>query len=250
MQIRFTLFRIILVTLLLSGCGMIESGLNVKTIHASDTFMSDKRSVSGFSAIDMRTFGNVLLSQGSNESVTVEGSDNVVPLIKTRVRDGVLVIETDEPINVTGMKGKTTLTFIIQAIDLKAITVSGLAEVNMDRLSTPTLDLVMSGAGIVKMEGLTTENLKLTLSGAGGMRISGEATTCSIILSGAGGLQAPDLKTRTTSINISGMGGATLWVTGQLDGTISGGGSVSYYGNPFTNTQTTGMGAFKSLGSK
>jgi hypothetical protein len=250
MQTRSALSCILLVALLLSGCGVIELGKNVKTIHASDTFMSDKRAVSSFNAIDIRTFGNVLLSQGSNESVTVQGSDNVVPLIKTRVLDGVLVIETDEPVNVTGMKGKNSLTFIIQAVDLKAITVSGLAEVNMDRLSTPTLDLAMSGAGMVKMDGLTTENLKLTLSGAGGMRISGEATMCSIDLSGAGGVEAPNLKTETTSINISGMGCATLWVTGRLDGTISGGGSVSYYGNPSVKTRTTGIGTFKSLGSK
>jgi hypothetical protein len=39
-------------------------------------------------------------------------------------------------------------------------------------------------------------------------------------------------------------------VTGQLSGKISGGGSVSYYGEPETSTEVSGLGKFNSLGSK
>ena len=71
-----------------------------------------------------------------------------------------------------------------------------------------------------------------------------------IDISGAGSVNAPDLKIQTANITISGLGGATLWVTDQLTGDISGAGSVSYYGTPQTNTNSSGLGKFKSLGSK
>ena len=251
MRTKFVFTPIVVAMALISGCGIFNANQNVKIIHASNNFLSDKRNVSGFTAIDVRTVGNVLLSQGGTEAVTVQGSDNVVPLIRTRVSNGVLVIDTDEPINIVGMQGKTILTFIIQAKDLTGITVSGLADVNMDRLSTSSLNIAMAGAGNVKMEGLAAQTLSITVSGLGNIRIAGEAESATITISGAGGVQAPDLKTKNTTVDISGLGGATVWVTDTLGGTISGSGDVSYYGKPLTvKTKTTGLGTFKDLGSK
>jgi hypothetical protein len=63
-------------------------------------------------------------------------------------------------------------------------------------------------------------------------------------------VEAPDLQIQTANVSVSGLGGATLWVTDELSGEISGAGSVSYYGDPQTNTQSSGIGGFKSLGSK
>lgn len=71
-----------------------------------------------------------------------------------------------------------------------------------------------------------------------------------INISGTGSVNAPDLKVKTASISISGLGNATLWVTDLLTGNISGGGSVSYSGEPQTNAISTGIGDLKSLGNK
>ena len=80
--------------------------------------------------------------------------------------------------------------------------------------------------------------------------MAGAATSATIVISGAGPIDARELRVQTADVNISGLGGATLWVTDRLTGTISGGGSVSYYGSPQTTTQTSGLGVFKSLGNK
>ena len=112
------------------------------------------------------------------------------------------------------------------------------------------MNIDMSGAGKVSQNQITTDNLKVTISGVGGIDIFGQATQTTIDISGAGGVNAPDLKTQTANITISGLGNVTIWVTDQLTGDISGGGSVSYYGDPQTSTTSTGLGTFKSLGSK
>ena len=240
----------VFVGVLIAGCGIMQIGQNVKTIPASNTIVSETRTASGFTGINVRTLGQVILSQGDNESVTVKGSDNIVPLIKTSVRDGVLYIETDETVAFTGMNTANMLTFTIMVKDLTSLTVSGLADVQMESLSTTDLAVTMSGAGNLKLNQLKANSMNITLSGLGNVDVAGEVTTATIKISGAGGVNAPDLKIKTATVDIPGLGGAKVWVTDRLTGTISGGGDVSYYGNPQADTKTTGLGSFKSLGSK
>ena len=120
----------------------------------------------------------------------------------------------------------------------------------MDSLTTTKLAINMSGAGQFKLGQLNAESVNINLSGLGNVDISGEVTQENIEISGAGSVNTADLKCQTANVNIPGLGGATVWVTDTLTGNISGGGSVSYYGDPVTNTETSGLGNFEPLGSK
>jgi hypothetical protein len=161
-----------------------------------------------------------------------------------------LIIRTKQNITVTKLDSAHMLTFTIVVKELGSLSVSGAGDVQIETLSTPSLTLSLSGAGRVTQNQLTTDNLNIHLSGVGGININGKATQATIDMSGAGGVEAADLQIQNAKITISGLGGATLWVSDQLTGDISGTGSVSYYGNPQTNTNSTGLGNFKSLGSK
>jgi hypothetical protein len=240
---------ITLAALLVFGCGIINIG-NVKMITPSKVIISENRDVSGFTAIEFSTLGKINIMQGDKESLNISGPDNIVPEIITTVSNGTLTIKTKDNINFNPVGSDNPLTFTIVVKDLTSLTVSGLGDVQLETLSTSKLAIIMSGAGKVVQNQLTTENLNITISGAGGIDISGQATQATVDISGAGSVNAPDLKTQTANITISGLGGATLWVTDQLTGNISGAGSVSYYGNPQTNTQSSGLGNFKSLGNK
>ena len=220
-------------------------------ITPSDTIITEQRDVSGFTGIDMSTFGKVVITQGEDESLTITGSDNVVPLVQTTVSDGVLSIELEENINVLGVSNaQRVLTFTIMVTDLSSLTVSGLAEVEMESLSTSTLALDMSGAGHVQLNDLAAQNVDITVNGLGGIDVAGEAAHATVSIPGAGEVNAGDLECETADVTISGLGTATVWVTDELTGTISGAGNVRYYGNPVTDTQSTGVGQFESLGSK
>ena len=109
----------------------------------------------------------------------------------------------------------------------------------------------MSGAGKIDFSGLSLDSLSLTLSGAGDVELAGEAASAAIQLSGAGNIDAGDLEIRNGGCPpLRASGSATLWVTGKLTGSISGAGNIEYYGNPETDLKETGLGVFKSLGSK
>ena len=251
MKKHFSLLSLIALSLLLTGCvSILDFTHNGKTIRASNTVMSETREASGFTAIDMRAAGRVVISQGESESLAVRGSDNVVPLVKTSVQDGVLVIEMEETIIVTDMDESNALTFTIGVKDLSALTVSGAGDVEADGLKAPRLDLTIGGAGRINLNHLSVESLLLTIGGAGDVTLSGKADTAVIVISGAGNVQAPDLKIQTADVRVPGLGNATVWVTEILTGSITGAGSIEYYGNPVTDLTNTGLGVFKSLGNK
>ena len=250
MKTSFILLTILLATVVMTACGGLGQIGNTRIVTASTVVITEPRSASNFTAIDMRTLGNVNITQGQNESVTVKGSDNVVPVITTTVSNGTLIIDSEKNTTFTGMTPSNMLTFTIVVKDLASLTISGLADVKVGTLSAANLALTMSGAGSITLDQLTADSLNITVSGLGNVALAGQVTDATVNIPGAGNVSAPDLKIETAGITVSGLGNAVVWVTGQLNGTISGAGSVSYYGSPNTSTSSTGLGSFKSLGSK
>ncbi len=249
MRIKTISISLLVISSLLSGCTILQN-FGVKVITPSKTIISENRNVSGFSGIDFSTVGKVNIVQGDKESLKISGPDNLVPEITTTVSNGTLTIKNKENFTVSSLTNESMLTFTIVVKSLTSLNVSGLGDVQVGALTTPSMNLNMSGAGKVNMNQLTTDNLSLNLSGLGGLEISGSAPQAIIDLSGAGSVTAPDLKIQTANVNLSGLGSATLWVTDQLSGQISGAGSVSYYGSPKANTTTSGIGRFNALGNK
>jgi tellurite resistance-related uncharacterized protein len=231
------------------SCNLL-SGLGVRAITPSKVNVSENRDVSGFNAVEFSTLGKLNIMQGDVESLNISGPDNLVPEIKTSVRNGTLYIETDDRLTIRPISNDNPLTFTLVVKDLTSLDISGLGDVQIEPLTTPNLDINMSGAGRIVQNQISTDKLDVTLSGLGGMDISGVANDATILISGAGNVNAPDLQLQTAEINVSGLGSATLWVTDQLTGNISGAGSVSYYGNPQVNTTVSGAGNFKPLGAK
>lgn len=240
---------LILESLMVTACSFPPIGGN-RHIKPSSTIISETRDVSGFTGIDMGTFGKVVLTQGDFESVTVSGSDNLVMLVETNVRNGILYIEPMEDFYVTSFTDENMLTFTVTAREIDRLTISGIGDLEMESLTTPSLDVTVSGGGYIRIDQLVTDDLTIVLSGTGTVELAGEAAQANIEMPGLGDVKMPDLRIHTANVKLAGMGGATLWVTDQLTGEISGAGSVSYYGSPQTNVKTSGLGEFIALGTK
>ncbi len=249
MKTRNLCISIFLISMLLVSCSILTNA-GVKVITPSNVNVSENRDVSGFTKIDFSTAGKINVMPGDTESLNISGPDNLVPKITTTVSNGTLIIKNKENITINPLNNQNPLVFTIVVKDLTSLKLSGAGDVQIETLSTPSMDINMSGAGKVTQNQITTDNLNVTISGLGGIDITGQATQATFDISGAGSVTAPDLKVQTAKITISGVGGVTLWVTDQLTGTISGAGSVSYYGTPQTNTNSSGLGKFNSLGNK
>jgi len=252
-----TLVKLVLVILVIAAvttaCGF---PFQSRMVRGSGDIFVDDREVSGFDKISVEGAGRIILTQGKKESLTVETDDNLMEYIKTEVVGDTLVIGFEENVVFSSGRGRIALdptdgfVFRISVIDLEAISVSGAADIEMDKIKTERLDVSLSGAGQVSVDDLDAGSLNVLVSGAGDVNLVGRVDDQVIRLNGLGRYQAFDLESQEASITISGAGGANVWVTESLYVSISGAGDVKYYGNPSVDPNISGIGRIQSQGEK
>jgi hypothetical protein len=102
----------------------------------------------------------------------------------------------EENLYIKPLGNDNPLTFTIVAKDLTSLVVSGAGDVQVEALSTPSMDLNLSGAGKVSQNQINTNDLKITISGLGGIDITGQIPQATIDISGAGSVNGADLQIR------------------------------------------------------
>lgn len=192
----------------LAGCKF--GSFSSKT--GSGNMKVEKRTVPAFSSVDISGAYDVEIVVRDEQSLEIEGDDNLLPLIKTEVKDGVLKIGNTQSIST-----KRNLRV---------------------RISSPKLDaLFTSGASDIVVTDVKSDEFKIESSGASNLKVSGEAKTVVINSSGAGEIDAKDLRAEKVNITSSGAATADVYASEELRASVSGAGDVRYYGNPKTVSQ-------------
>lgn len=216
----------------------------------SGRVITQERTVSDFNAVNFSSVGEVVIQQGERESLTIEAEDNVLPEIRTEVRDGTLHIEYAQENGWARVRPTQPIHFKLVVTNLNALNLSGAGEVTVQNLKAEEIQITLSGAGNLSLSGLEAATLICRLSGAGSVRASGKATRLEATLSGVGSYEGGDLQSEVVRTTVSGMGSATVWATDSLDARISGLGSVNYYGQPQLSQTISSLGTVHSLGDK
>lgn len=239
MNARFWRIVALLVVLVIAS-----SACNI--VRGSGDIVSESREVSGFDSIDLSGSGDVIITQGETESLTIETDDNVMEHITSEVRGGTLYLGTEPRTNVI----PTRLVFTLGVDELRAADVSGSGSIEADSIETDSLELNVSGSGSVNVDSLAADDLKVGISGSGEVQLAGETPEQDIDISGSGQYRAGDLLSETAVVSISGSGEATIWTTGSLDADVSGSGTINYYGAPTVTSSTSGSGNVNGRGEK
>jgi len=215
----------------------------------SGNVVTETRAVSGFHALDVSYPGEIIIKQGTKESLEIEAEDNLLPGLKTRVRNGVLEIyyERQDGKHVNPTKG-VNITIVVK--DLTDIDFTSAGELTIEKLTTDKLDVSLSGAGDFELNDIDVQSLRVRLSGAGSMSASGTADDLDVTISGFGDFDGAELHDKDARVDISGAGSATVWVDNDLTAKVSGAGSVSYYGSASVSRQISGIGGVNHLGNK
>ncbi|MEO6392321.1 MAG: head GIN domain-containing protein [Pyrinomonadaceae bacterium] len=204
--------------------GMLATGCNVMKrmsgqVVGSGNIKTEKREVVAFTGVSSSGAFNVNIVCQKDRSVSIEGDDNLLPLITTEVKDGTLYIDSEK-----GFSTKKPIVIHITTPDIN--------------------ELKSSGAGEFTVSNLKNDDMRFDTSGAATIKASGETKTLKIKMSGAGSVEAGNLKARDVNIKMSGAGSADVYASNQLDADISGAGSVTYSGDPATvNKQVSGIGS-------
>ncbi|MCL4275928.1 MAG: DUF2807 domain-containing protein [Anaerolineales bacterium] len=215
----------------------------------SGNVIIETRNIAEFNAIEVDYPAQVTVTQGSQVSVKVEAEDNVLPGLKTEVRNGQLRIfyEAGDGKHVNARK---MVKVSIVVAELTDVEFDSAGELIVEGITTDRLEVSLSGAGNLRLVDITAKDLSVNLSGAGSMSASGAADDLDLNISGFGSFNGGDLHTQIASVTLSGAGSATIWTDDELDATISGAGSINYYGSPAVNRKISGVGNVRKSGDK
>lgn len=236
----YSIIPLLLSAFLLTSCGL-------RVIQGSGDITRENRNVSDFNSIEFSGFGRLLVTQGNEETLSIEVDDNLLQYINTEVVGNTLRIDFDDNVLV---RPADSIIFRLSVIELNSIDVSGAGSFEIGELVADSLDVTMNGAGKIDIDSIEAAELRVVVNGAGSINIAGTVDTQEIEVSGVGDFNALDLESEQATVNISGAGDADLWVHEVLNITISGAGSVSYYGDPEVSQSVSGLGSVNSRGER
>jgi len=219
-------------------------------VEGSGIVKTEDRKVSGFDRISLSGYGEMEITQGESESLTVTTDDNILPYIKTEVRGDTLTLSITSEGSRKSINPSDGIKFDIVVKDLNRVDISGAGSFYAEELNVEKLHLDLSGAGNLEIKSLVADELVTRISGAGSIIISGQVKGQEVIHSGVGTYHAADLESKTAIFDISGAGSATVWVKETLDVEISGLGNIIYYGTPRVIQNISGLGRLIGQGEK
>jgi hypothetical protein len=214
---------------------------------------SETRDVRDFERVVLRDYGELTVTQGDTESLTIEADGEVLESIHTEVKGGTLDIRIgagwfDKLRHALETSfTRKPLRYALTVKTLEALDILGAARAKLDGVETERLTLVLGGAGEIRATSLTAEHLEVDIRGAGRVEVTGKVAAQSVTVEGAGLYDARNLASNRASIEIRGAGAATVSVEETLEVAIRGMGTVDYYGPPTVEKSIAGLGMVNHL---
>ncbi len=212
-------------------------------VRGSGDITTEERDVSNFHKVHLSGVGNLIITQGEDESLTIEADDNIIPLIETDVFGERLTISFKRGYNFIP---SAKIKFHLTVVDLDEISLSGAGDIDCEDFETESLEFKVSGAGDLNFDA-SAERIGVDLSGAGNINLSGKVDSQDVEISGAGKYNGENLESKKCEITVSGAGSATVNVSEELGVEINGVGNVYYIGTPQITQDISGLGRVKSM---
>ena len=234
----------------LTGCNTVEGQT------------SKVRTFSGIDGVALLGSGDVDISIGNKEEITINAPADLIPYLLTEKKNGTLYIGKRKKGWKKYRNWNENVHYDLVVKDLNRISVSGSGDIEAERLTGEKCSVKVSGSGNIEVDQINSNGVKVTVSGSGDVNVDnlstdilgvsingsgdidldGETDELDVTISGSGYFTGNELKSENVSVNIYGSGDTRVWATESLDVHISGSGDVIYHGDPSVNSRTTGSG--------
>jgi hypothetical protein len=216
--------------------------MNASAIDGSNKITNQSRKLAPYHRIKINLPAEITCDRSSTNEITIETDDNLLPHIKTTVKDGELLIENDESFN-----NSHKMKIQAKAANIDAFDASGAVKAVINNPANTNFALEAAGASRVSINNLSGGKFGINATGAANIMASGNVDTLSADLRGAGSIKATSLAAKSASVTIGGTGNAEVNAINNLNVSISGVGSVKYKGNPKVTQQVNGLGTVKQI---
>ena len=225
----------------------------------------ENRSVSDFTGIDASGAFEITIVKGNAESLTIEANDDVMPYVRSEVRNGVLHLYLDR--NVPRRVNNRTIKATVVMGDLNKVSLSGACKIiandpftprnfNGDfsgscsmtiNVNTGQLSIKSSGSSNLQIKANVTGDTKMNASGSSKIELVGSSKNLTIDLSGASNFKAEDFIVETATIKSSGSCNVSVNVTETLNVNSAGASTINYKGSPAITTNSSGSSRVRKI---
>ncbi len=212
MKTIHVIYMVFAFTILLSSC-------SVESIKASNTIITEERTLTNFSEVQISNDIEVVIKKGTEHSVKITTSDNIIEQVRTRVENGRLI---------ASLSGN-----IRRLHELKL-------DIVMPNLTS--LELLADSYGVCSgFENL--ETLQVKVSSDAFIRLTGSANSVNIDASSDAKIEGFNFIANTCNVNCSSDASVAIHCLEELQGNVSSDAVVFYKGNPIVNVSTSSDGA-------
>jgi hypothetical protein len=182
------------------------------------------------------TSGKITVNESLDNKVLLKTDNNIAETIDISLDGNKIVIKGDASKRYNSTSFEIEIGTVINNVDI-----NGGFDIDFNVPSVTDFTANISGAAGGSMSFGRLNSFTLTVNGAASLNLSGESHKSTVNISGAGTLNAFDFHTVDSNVQISGAANCNIYVTGILDASVSGVGSIVYDGNPETVNSESGI---------
>jgi putative autotransporter adhesin-like protein len=212
---------IIIICSLASGC---HFAAKMHGVTGSGVRKVEKRELSPFTAISTDGAFEIEVMCQQPQTLEIEGDDNLLPMVSTKVLNGVLRIN-----NAGAYSTRTPMKIKISVPNIEGITANGAGTIEVSRLKNDKFDIDSNGAPTI--------------------RVSGETKELQIDANGAGHVDAHKLRASRAEVDTKGVPKVEVYASDLLNVTVTGPSQVIYDGDPAVNQTVNGPGSVQKRDS-
>jgi hypothetical protein len=207
---------------------------------ANGSFETRTLNLSDIDGLSMGISGNVIISIGNEQSVTIEAQRDILDNLNTFVTGGTWNISLDQC-----FRNYSDVNIYVTVPSLSYVGLSGSGSIlSNSTITSNSFKTSLSGSGTIDLT-VEANNMDTNISGSGSVNLSGSTNQHDISIAGSGNANTYGLTSSFTNARISGSGNAMVQVVDELDVSISGSGNVIYEGSPTINSSISGSGQVK-----
>jgi hypothetical protein len=195
-------------------------------IKGDGNLIKQERNVPSFTSLDVSSGIDVIVTQGSKQSVVIQAEQNLQELIITEVSGSTLYIYVKKGTNIWQSKGMDAY---ITVTGLQSVNVSGGGDIeSQSMIKADNIALNISGGGDLSFE-IDAAGTSCKVSGGGDADIIGTIGACDLQMSGGGDMKL-EAGIKELNASVSGGGDAVIRSSersGNITVSVTGGGDLS-----------------------
>ena len=218
------LCTLLLIATTLSSC-MLDA---INTISGNRNVVTETRNIQeDFNSVKIGQGIELYISQEPKTSLVVKADENLQRIIRTEVRNGVLVISSKR--NIKRAKAKRVYLAVENITGIEAS--SGSSVISEGILRSTVFNMSTSSGARAKIE-VDAESVKTNSSSGASLRIQGKANYHNAKASSGASIKSYGLESENVTAKASSGANIDVYATDSLEAKASSGGDIDFKGNP------------------